>query len=857
MFKKIISFLILTTFLYAQNVKADEGMWLPFLIQAKIGAMQQKGLKLSAEDIYSLNNTSIKDAIVTLDQGSCTAEVVSANGLLFTNHHCGYGEIQQHSSVDHDYLTDGFWAGSYAEELANPGKTATFLVRLEDVTDKVLAELNDDMSETERNQAIVAISSEIEKEAIGNTHYEASVESFFENNHFYLFVYETFKDIRLVGAPPSSIGKYGGDTDNWEWPRHTGDFAIFRIYTGPDGKPAEYSQDNIPLNAKYHLKISLKGVKEGDFTMVFGYPGTTNRYFTSWGVENEMDNVNFIRAKVRTEKLRLMKEDMHADDKVRIQYASKYSRSANSWKYSIVQNRSLEALDVVGQKKDWQVAYNNWTIQNKERSDKYGEALKIIENYYSDKNIQNAEKARNYWFEAIYQGSEAVSFSLQARRLEQVLAQAPTNTAALYQTLEALRESGKDFYKDYNAPTDQKISAALLSMYNMNVPEKYRLSIVKEVHEKYKSCEKYTEEMFKSSVFTNEERYNNFLELPNSDAVMEKLELLHFADYMYEITKDAKTDKELSTVISEKLQSIKNKANDHFDKFNADEDKEKFINAFTEAYGSAKNLPGIFKTIEAQFGGSIEAFANALFENSLLTDKKRFDKFIKKPKIKVLNEELAFKTGACIKNSSRAYILQNDMVYNTMISALDVYRKLMGEMSQNETKLAKGRRLFLAGLLERAPKNSIYPDANSTLRLTYGTVGGYEPADAVVYDYYTTIDGYINKVDMDDEEFTTTQRMLDLYKKKEYGRYAQAGTLRTCFISNNDITGGNSGSPVLNGDGHLIGIAFDGNSEALSGDIIFENELQKCINVDIRFVLWTIDIYANANHIMKDLDIVQ
>lgn len=847
--KRIVSLLIAITFLLQSQVKADEGMWLPFLIQAKIGTMQKMGLKLTAEDIYSVNQPSIKDAIVTLDHGSCTAEVVSGDGLLFTNHHCGYGEIQQHSSIEHDYLTDGFWANSYEEELANPGKHATFLVRLEDVTDKIMKAITNDMSESERNQAAAKVAKELEAKAVEGTHYEAKVQSFFERNHYYLFVYETFKDVRLVGAPPSSIGKFGGDTDNWEWPRHTGDFAIFRVYSGPDGKPAEYSQDNIPLKTKYHLKISLKGIEKGDFTMVFGYPGSTNRYFTSWGVKNEMDMVNSTRYKIRTKKLALMKEDMKTDDKVRIQYASKYSRSSNYWKYSLEQNRSLKANDVVGQKEAWQTAYMTWVNENEERKQKYGKALDIIKEFYSNATNQAVEKVTNYWFEAIYLGGEAIAYSFPARQLQMVLQQAPTNSAAIEQALESYKNGLDDHFKNYNMPTDKKITAAMLKMYNENVQDAYRLSIMKEVKEKYGNCNDFAEKMFETSIFTNKQRMSDFINQANHDAVLAQAEFLQLALTVKDIIKCNEKNKEIRALIKENLQTITNISNKVFEEFDKEKAKEDFVKVVNETYSDSE--------IANMFGGDVQKFADIYFESSIFVDKKKFDKFISKAKFKYIKEDRLYQVANEINKKTRAYILENDLVFKTMNSALQVYFMAGKKREQAAVKFSKGRRLFLAGLLEKAPKNSIYPDANSTLRLTYGSVGGYEPVDAVVYDYFTTIDGYMDKVDQTDDEFKTLPRMFELYKNKNYGRYAQNGTIRTCFISNNDITGGNSGSPVLNGEGHLVGIAFDGNSEAMSGDIIFEDQLQKCINVDIRYVLWTIDIYAGNNHIMKELDIVE
>ncbi len=371
MLKRSFTMIIALMFLLAPHVKADEGMWLPFLIQKyNLKEMRKMGLRLTAEQIYSINKSSMKDAVVSLDHGSCTAELISGKGLLLTNHHCGYGEIQAHSTVEHDYLTDGFWAKKLSQELPNPGKTASFLVKMEDVTEKVVSQLNDKMTPDERTAKIQEIAKKLEAEVTKGSHYEASVESFFHSNYFYMFTYETFKDIRLVGAPPSSIGKYGADTDNWMWPRHTADFAMFRIYAGPDGKPAEFSEKNIPHKPKHFFPVSMKGVKKGDFAMVMGYPGSTNRYLTSWGVKQTMENENTIRIKIRGLKQRIIKEDMNASDKVRIQYASKYSRSTNYYKYSIGQNKGLKRLKVYEKKQALEKKFKEWVDAKPERKAK-------------------------------------------------------------------------------------------------------------------------------------------------------------------------------------------------------------------------------------------------------------------------------------------------------------------------------------------------------------------------------------------------------------------------------------------------------------------------------------------------------
>ena len=407
MMKRVLTLFLGFVLTFSTQVRADEGMWLPFLInEMNIGTMTELGFKLTAEDIYSLNNASLKDAVIALDHGSCSGELLSPDGLFLTNHHCGYGEIQAHSTPEHNYLQDGFWAMSRAEELPNPEKTVSFLIRIEDVTAKINAKLSNEMREEEREAIIAATMAQLEKEAVGDTHYEAVVETFFEGNQFFLFVYETFRDVRLVGAPPSSIGKFGGDTDNWMWPRHTGDFSMFRIYCGPDGKPADFSEENVPYHPKHYFPISIKGVEEGDFAMVMGYPGSTDRYATSWGVKETMEIVNPIRVYVRTIKQEIMKADMDASETVDIQYASKYSQSANYWKYSIGQNKGLEALNVIGKKQAIEKDFFNWLQRNAEAKAKYGNALQLIED--ATNQGKNLQLAWNYWLESVYFGSEII-----------------------------------------------------------------------------------------------------------------------------------------------------------------------------------------------------------------------------------------------------------------------------------------------------------------------------------------------------------------------------------------------------------------------------------------------------------------
>lgn len=716
--RKLNLILLLTVFVFS-NAVADEGMWLPSLIhKLNIKTMQEMGCELSAEDIYSINNSSLKDAIVALDHGSCTAELISKDGLLLTNHHCGFGEIQSHSSVEHDYLQDGFWAMSKEEELPNPGKSVTFLVRVEDVTDKVLADVTDEMSENARGEKINAAAEALKKEAKGDTHYEVYVRDFFNSNKFYLFVTETFRDVRLVGAPPQALGKFGGDTDNWMWPRHTNDFSMFRIYCAPDGSPADYSEENVPYHPKKFLPISLKGVEEGDFAMVFGYPGRTNRYATSYGIEYTINGTNTARIDVREKKLDIISEYMATSQKAKIQYASKHARSANYYKNSIGQNEALTKLKVVEQKRELEEEFTNWVNTNQGRKEKYGEALTMIKEFYED---SEAAKARDYLAEALLRGPEIFMFAYQAAPLAELLKEPEENKERIERVAERMQARLGDYFKDYDAATDQKITAALMEIYADKNAKAYQPDFFAEIQKKYKGdYAKYAEKMFKKSVFDDKEELTAFLENPS---------------------------------------------------------------------------------------------------------------------LKVLEKDMAFQAGK---------------------EVFGKYREILQLLAEKSEKLERGKRLFVAGLMEMQPDKKFYPDANSTMRLTYGKVLDYEPRDGVIYKYYTTTDGYLEKEIPGDYEFDVPARMKELLLDKNYGRYAdEDGKLHAAFITNNDITGGNSGSPVINGKGELIGIAFDGNWEAMSGDLAFEPNLQRCINVDIRFVLWVIDVYAGANNLIEEMEIIE
>lgn len=699
-------------------VKADEGMWLPALLEKlNISQMQKEGCSLNADEIYSINHSSLKDAVVALDRGSCTAELVSAEGLLLTNHHCGFDEIQEHSTTEHDYLRDGFWAKTKEEELPNPGKTASFLIGFEDVTDKIIPELNDDMSSEERNKKVREISSKLEKEAIGETHYEARVQALYNDNKYYLFIYETFRDIRLVGAPPQSMGKFGGDTDNWMWPRHTADFSMFRIYCGKDGKPAAYSTDNVPYKPKHHLPISLKGYKSDDFAMVVGYPGTTNRYKTSFGIEYTMNVTNPVRINVRGEKLRIMKDFMRTSQKARIMYSAKYARSSNYHKYSIGQNEGLKRLNVLEKKRALETKFTQWVNADEKRKEKYGEALNLIAGSYKD---LDDEIAYDYMTEAVVRGPEIFYFAYRTRPLYDAL-KSDKNSQHVNLASERVKDGLDEFFKDYDSETDQKLAAALFKIYQENVAPQYH--------------------------------------------------------------------------------------------------------------------PPFFRLVKTKYGNNFETYTKELYDRSIFGSQERLVKFFESPKAKILEKDPLFQ------------------------ASLEIFRmmSLIGDETGKTTEnLEKGNHLFVGGLMEMEADKNFYPDANSSMRITYGTVGDYIPRDGVQYKYFTTLKGYIEKEIPGDDEFDVPAKLKELFYAKDFGRYAdQDGDLHTCFTTNNDITGGNSGSPVINGKGELIGIAFDGNWEAMSGDLAFENDLQKCINVDIRFVLWTIDKMAGAQNLIDEMTIVE
>ncbi len=715
--KKLTLLLLALLISFAGLVKADEGMWLlPLIKKLNIEKMQSMGLKLTAEDIYSVNHASLKDAVVIFG-GGCTGELISDQGLLLTNHHCGYGAIQELSSIENNYLENGFWARSPEEEIPAPGITVTFLKHMEDVTPQIMAGLTDEMTETERAMKIRELSNAITDSAAGDTHYKTMVRDFFGGNQFFLVVYEVYSDVRFVGAPPSSIGKFGYDTDNWMWPRHTDDFSLFRVYAAPDGKPAEYAPENKPLKPAYHLPISLNGYEKGDFAMTLGFPGSTDRYLTSWGIKERKDIFNRALIVPRGIKQGIWEQSMQSSDKIRLQYASKFSRSSNYWKNSIGMNRGIENLHVIDQKQALERDFANWVNAKPERKEKYGAVLPGLQEAYSGREANYL--AMNYIRETMIRGTEILAFATNALPLERALEK--NDPQAIETVSNNLKQEAKAFYKDYDAATDQKVMASLLKLYYNDIEPRF--------------------------------------------------------------------------------------------------------------------YPSFYEDIKTGQPGAFEDFTNELFKKSIFVSPEKLNDFLAKPKLKKLLKDPAYKAA---------------------LSTMEMYRSLSESLRETNQTIDKYNRLFISGLMEMNPNKVYYPDANFTMRLSYGTVSDYEPRDAVVYKYYTTLKGVMEKEDPDNFEFTVPAKLKELYHSKDYGPYADKdGTMHVNFTTNNDITGGNSGSPVINGNGELFGIAFDGNWEAMSGDITFENDLQKCINVDIRYVLFIIDKFAGAKNLIDEMTLVR
>ena len=747
--KKVLGIIALAILVSVGRVYADEGMWLPMFVERlNYVDMQKMGLQLTPEELYSINHSSLKDAIVGLGDDAkprgffCTGEIVSEHGLLFTNHHCGYGSIQKLSSVEHDYLKDGFWAKNYSEELPAADMTASFLVRMEDVTETILSVVTDDMDFAARNKAINEKAKELEAAASENGKYNPVIKGFFEGNEYYMFVYQVYTDVRLVGVANSSIGKFGGDTDNWMWPRHTGDFSIFRVYADKDGNPAPYSKDNVPLTPKHHLPISLDGVQKDDFTMIWGFPGSTERYMSSYGINYNVETFYPLIIDIFGKQLEVMEEYMKADDEINLMYADNHAGLANTWKNFIGQCKMLRKNKVEETKVAMEKDYQSWVYADAKRQAEYGKALTNLKNAYETLG----DVAKYVYYPNFIANIGAAGIAAQFSTYYDA-----TNDVEKYtKALKKAKKDQKALYADSLSNAKMIQEMALEQIKQMNVDELF--AETNPQVEKKTFCE------------------------------------------MLKVYKNA---------------------------FKADE------------------LPEIYNIIDKKFNGDIDAFTEEVYANSLFATPESVKAFIANLKAKKIGEDYA-------------YIMSSSMMKKLMEN-VPAYRDAMNTVSENDHIFVKGLREYYAAT---QPEKSLYPDANSTMRMSYGSVQDYQPADAVHYDYVCTANGILQKYVPGDYEFDAPKGLIDLIEKKDFGVYADDnGELIVCFLSTNDITGGNSGSPIMNAKGELLGLAFDGNWEAMSGDVNFEPKLQRTINVDIRYVLFIIDKYAGATNLIDELDI--
>ena len=685
---------------------ADEGMWLlPYLRKMNAKDMKAKGCRLTPEEIYSIDKGSLKDAIVVFGPG-CTGEIVSREGLLFTNHHCGFGSIQSLSSVEHDYLKNGFWAMSRAEEIPAPGLEVRFIRHIADATADVLGSVPDIAGGAEREELVKnnvkALKARLSEEHPGM---EIVVKPFFGGNQYFAFVIEVYRDVRLVGTPPTSIGKFGGDTDNWMWPRHTGDFSVFRVYAGKDNRPADYSPENVPYRADHFLKVSLDGYDEGDFAMIMGFPGSTERYMTSYEIDRMLDVENPQRISIRGERQAILREDMAASDRVRIQYASKYAISSNYWKNSIGMSRGIRKLGVKARKQAQEEAFHRWAAAHTLPTEGYVDALDKIR--ASVEASLPAVAERQYLSEAFLRAVELLQVAEASRKF------------AAGGDMPAAKAAAQNFYKDYNEPTDRRVARRMVRIARENL----------------------------------------------------------------------------------------------------------------------RSLPSFYaEEVDAKFGGDTDAYVDWVYNNSVFATQERALAFLENPS---------------------AAIYDNDPAVRMYRSVKEKYDAATQEVKRYDAMFADGHRLYIAGLMRMQPDKAWAPDANFTIRLTYGQVLPYDPADGIRYNYYTTLKGVMEKEDPSNPtEFTVPEKLKELYAARDFGRYANAkGELPVAFLANCDITGGNSGSPVMDAKGRLIGLAFDGNWEAMSGDVAFAPDLQRTIAVDIRYVLFVIDKFAGAGWLLDELEI--
>lgn len=700
-----------------QVAKADEGMWIPMLIGKNYDEMQRLGLRLSKDDIYAINHSSLKDAILQFG-GGCTAEMISGQGLLLTNHHCGYDAIANLSTVERNLLDNGFWAKSMDEELPANGVTALFLQRMEDVTEEVQKAIGNAKG-NEFNEKLEKVAKEIEKRSNKDGKLVANVRSYFNGNQFFLLIYKRYTDVRLVGTPPKSLGKYGGDIDNWMWPRHTADFSMFRVYAGKDNEPKAYSADNVPYRPKKHLPVSVAGVKEGDYAMIMGYPGRTNRYEVSYGVNLAVNVTNPSIVDCRDLRLAIMKRHMDKDKKVYLQLTSSYSRIANYWKYYIGQTEQLKRLNVVSQKKEAEDEFTAWQKKTGRNAGLMNEFEAAYADYtpYAKHAVYFSEAFRApaltrmaYGLKGLYDAYERHHGKLQEDTLKKYVEMAKANYYATW--------------KDYEAGTDRELFSEMNRLYYINVPKAQHPAI-----------------------------YTTIL-----------------------------------------------------------------------AGGNGKNK------------AAYTSYTANVYGHTFLTDSNKFNAFCKAPSFSKLKSDAA-------------------MVY--AMSFINNYsKKYQPKVEAFGYKKADLSREYVKELMAMQKGKKFYPDANSTMRITYGTVKSYEKVDGIEYNYFTTLDGLMAKYKPNDEDFDVPADLIKLYNDRNYGRYADAdGTLHTCFITNNDITGGNSGSPVINGNGELIGTAFDGNWEAMSGDIAFDKKYKRTIVCDIRYVLFLVDKMGHAKNLVKEMDI--